>query len=140
MFLKEVTMKAIYPVVFTDLTGGGVMIQALDIPTCITSGKDRLDAMHQIREALEGCWLVLEDEGAALPTPSDIETIDAPSNGFVSLIDVDTERARRENDERAVRKNVSMPSWMADRVDRLGLNLSQFLQDALKDKFAWNTR
>lgn len=36
------------------------------------------------------------------------------------------------SDTRAVRKNVSLPAWMATMAERRGVNCSQILQDALR--------
>ncbi len=47
---------------------------------------------------------------------------------FVSLIRADIK------DGRAVKRTVSIPKWMDDKVIESGLSLSRVLQDALKER------
>ncbi len=54
------------------------------------------------------------------------------SNGFVNLIDIDTTEYRRINDSRAVKKTLTIPSWLNARAEKAGINFSQVLQDALR--------
>lgn len=48
---------------------------------------------------------------------------------------IDTLKYRMETDTHAVRKNVSLPAWMATLADQRGVNCSQVLQDALRNLF-----
>lgn len=48
------------------------------------------------------------------------------------MIQVDTIVYRAQTDTKAVRKNVSLPAWMANLADMRGINCSQLLQDALR--------
>lgn len=52
------------------------------------------------------------------------------------MIDIDLPAYRRSIDNRAVRKSVSMPAWMAYQADQRGINCSQVLQEALKQVLA----
>ncbi|HKM42723.1 MAG TPA: hypothetical protein VJZ70_01880 [Limnochordia bacterium] len=40
---------------------------------------------------------------------------------------------RRAHDYRAVRKNLTIPSWLNTKAEKAGVNYSQILQEALKD-------
>jgi len=53
-----------------------------------------------------------------------------------SLIQIDTIAYRALTDTRAVRKNVSIPAWMANLADKRGINCSKVLQDALRQQLA----
>jgi len=129
-------MKAVYPVIVTPISNGKYMAETPDLPTCVTSGRSIQEALDNAREALHGCLCVLEDDNQSLPQPSAPESIEHEGGTALALISVDTVQHRREHDQRAVRKNVSMPAWMAERADRLNLNLSQIIQDSLRVAFA----
>ena len=58
------------------------------------------------------------------------------ATSLMSLVRVDTIAYRSLTDTRAVRKNVSIPAWMATRADKLGINCSKVLQDALRQQLA----
>ena len=53
-------------------------------------------------------------------------------NDIVTLVDVDFDEYRRRNENRAVRKNVTIPSWLNERAEEAGVNFSAVMQDALK--------
>lgn len=107
-----------------------------DIPGCITTGRSLSDAIDQITDALSGCLCVMEDEDDPIPAPSDQSSIPHEASDFCTLVRVDTISYRALTDTRAVRKNVSIPAWMATRADKLGINCSKVLQDALRQQFS----
>ena len=126
-------MKAIYIAVLCPKENGkGYHINVPDVPGCATSGKDLVDALEQMRDALAGCLCVLEDEGQSLPIARLPEAFAKEPDQTLALIDVDTLKYRMETDTKAVRKNVSLPAWMATMVEKKGINCSQVLQDSLK--------
>lgn len=53
------------------------------------------------------------------------------SDGLQTMVDVDLEEYRRQFDNRAVRKNCTVPYWMTVKADEAGLNYSRVLQDAI---------
>ena len=124
-------MRKVYPVLLTVTETGKNVVRAPDVPGCVTSGKTLEEAFDNIRDALCGCLCALEDVGEPLPeasSPADVED----GKSIVLLVDVDLLEYRKETDTRAVRKNVSMPAWMAYLADKRGVNCSQVLQDALQ--------
>ena len=126
-------MKAIYTaVLWPKDNGNGYLIKVPDVPGCATSGKDLVEAMEMMRDALAGCLCVLEDTGEALPIPRLPASVVSESGETLALIDVDTLKYRMETDTRAVRKNVSLPAWMATMAEKKGINCSQVLQDSLR--------
>lgn len=106
-----------------------------DLPGCITTGSSLSDAIDQITDALAGCLCVMEDEAAPISPPSDQTAIVHDAADICTLIRVDTIAYRAQTDTRAVRKNVSLPAWMAARAEKLGINCSKVLQDALWQQF-----
>ena len=107
-----------------------------DLPGCITSGHTLEEAMDLITDAAS-LWLVTaEDDGDVIPAASNQSDLDIPQGAVVSLIRVDTIAYRAETDTKAVRKNVSLPAWMATLADKRGINCSQVLQDGLLAKLS----
>ncbi|MBR1669102.1 MAG: type II toxin-antitoxin system HicB family antitoxin [Butyrivibrio sp.] len=107
-----------------------------DLPGCITSGKNLDEAIELITDAAS-VWLVsAEDDGDIIPEASAQSSLDIPDGAVVSLIRIDTIAYRAATDTRAVRKNVSLPAWMATLADKKGINCSQLLQDSLLARFS----
>ncbi|MCM1246014.1 MAG: type II toxin-antitoxin system HicB family antitoxin [Roseburia sp.] len=102
-----------------------------DLPGCITTGSSIDDAIELIIDAASGWLVVAEDEGNEIPAATPQHILDIPENATCSLIRVDTLAYRAATDTRAVRKNVSLPAWMAALAEKRGVNCSQVLQDGL---------
>lgn len=105
-----------------------------DIPGCITTGSSLSDAIDQIADALAACLCTLEDEGDIIPHASAQASVAHEPTDICTLVRVDTIAYRAATDTRSVRKNVSIPAWMAARADKLGINCSKVLQDALRQQ------
>lgn len=130
-------MKYIYTAVFT-LNEDGTKIHARipDLPGCITTGRDLQDAIDQITDAASGWLVVAEDEGLKIPTATPQTAIERGAQDALSMIRIDTIAYRAATDTKAVRKNVSLPAWMANLADKHGINCSQLLQDSLRHHFS----
>lgn len=125
-------MKYIYSAMFTTDEDGKVYARVPDLPGCITTGKDLQDAIDEITDAASGWLVVAEDEGLPIADPTAQTDLDHEPGSILSLIRVDTMAYRAATDTRAVRKNVSLPQWLANLADKRGINLSQVLQEGLK--------
>ena len=73
-----------------------------------------------------------EKEGKAIPEPSN--SFDLKDGDFVNYIRCDTEEYHRRNNNRAVKKTLSIPEWLNEKAVAEGLNFSQVLQNALKEQ------
>ena len=126
-------MKYIYTAVFTlGESGGKIYARIPDLPGCVTTGRDLPDAIEQITDAAAGWLVVAEDEGLAIPSAAPQGKISHGEADIISLIRVDTIAYRAMTDTRAVRKDVSLPAWMAELADKKGINCSRILQDELR--------
>lgn len=103
-----------------------------DVPGCITYGETLEEAIRMAKDALGGCLCACQDEGVELPAPRLPDEIALQHGEIAAMIDIDLIEYRRQTDTRAVRKNVSLPAWMAYQADRRGINCSQLLQDELR--------
>lgn len=52
-----------------------------------------------------------------------------------TIQELNNEGDRSVTDTRAVRKNVSLPAWMANLADKHRINCSQVLQEGLRKQF-----
>lgn len=127
-------MKYVYTAIFEPQDDGSFAVSVPDIQGCVTSGKDMKDAMDMAKDALAGCLCASEDHGYPITAPTLPSAFDVTDGAFAALIDVDTSQYRAETDNRSVRKNVSIPAWMATWAEREGISLSQTLQKALRKK------
>ena len=105
------------------------------MPACITTGSSLQDAILQITDAASGWLVVAEDNSMPIPPATPQADIERASSDILSVICVDTLAYRAKTDTRSVRKNVSLPAWLARLADARGVNCSQVLQEALISRF-----
>jgi len=121
-------MKTVYPVVLTPCDIGYlVTVPDLDINT---QGTDLAEAIEMARDAISLWGITQEDLGKAIPSPSSVLPDHKPDE-ICTLVDVDFAAYRRANDSRAVKKTLSIPSWLNVEAEKAGVNFSRTLQDAL---------
>lgn len=118
----------VYPAVFHPNDDGSFTITYPDLPGCISEGKSLGNAMYMAQTALTQWVEYLADKKQIIPPASDPKGITTDLNDFVNLIRADVK------DCRAVRRTVSIPKWMDDKVIETGLSLSRVLQDALRER------
>jgi predicted RNase H-like HicB family nuclease len=126
-------MKEAYPIVISPADGGYIVyIPDFDINT---EGNSLTDAIEMARDAIGLMGIVMEDDKEVLPAPSEMSTVTKETkNDIVTLVDVDFTEYRKQNDMRAVRRNVTLPSWLDYEAKKSGLNVSAVLQKALKQE------
>ncbi len=121
-------MKYAYPIVLTPVKEDGYAVKVPDLDI-YTQGKDIAEAMYMARDAI-GMWICYEqDERKPIPDPSNITTITARPDEIKTLVDIDADEYRRAHDNRTIRKNLTLPSWLNDRAEKEGVNFSQILQE-----------
>ncbi|EJN94098.1 type II toxin-antitoxin system HicB family antitoxin [Streptococcus ratti] len=96
-----------------------------------TQGEDLEEAMKNARQMLESVLASYLDEGMKLPSPSDIREVSV-DDGFVTMIQADPSPYLRNN--KAIRKNVTVPEWLVRLADRDQVNYSEVLTKALEKK------
>ena len=123
-------MEYVYPAIFHRNNDESFTIMYPDLPGCISEGKNLGNAMYMAQSALTQWIGFLADKKQVIPNASAAEKIKTSNGDFVNLICADV------RDARAVKRTVSIPKWMDDKVIQSGLSLSRVLQDALIEKLA----
>ena len=128
--------KYIYPAIFTPEEDGGYSVRFPDVESCYTGSETLVGAMDMAMDVLCMMLYEMEDHQQAIPAASTVAEIQkqAENGEFVSLISCDTIEYRRFYDNKAVKKTLSIPSWLNDMAERAGVNFSSILQEALKQK------
>lgn len=124
-------MKYVYPVVFEE-DDGKIGVSVPDIPGCYSFGDDMAEAILMAEDAIAMMLVEYENEGQPVPVASNIS--DIKTDGVVSFVLADTEKWRKQFDNKAVKKTLTIPSWLNSLAEKAGLNFSQVLQEALQAK------
>ncbi len=130
-------MKKVYPIILTpDKEMFLVDIPDFDI---MTQGTDLVNALEMARDAICITAVDMQDENKTLPEPSVISSINATDdNSIITLVDVDVDAYKRMLDNRAVKKNCTIPSWLNVKAEEAGINFSQVLREALENRLNIN--
>lgn len=124
--------KMFYPAYFHK--ENGYWVDFPDLPGCYTQGDNMDDAYNMSLEAL-GLYLnSLQDDNKPIPTPSDPSTLDIPSDAVLVIVRFDMDAYLKNQNKKAVKKTLSIPSWLNDKATSAGINFSQVLQEALMQK------
>jgi predicted RNase H-like HicB family nuclease len=123
-------MEYVYSALFHKNDDGSYTITYPDLPGCISEGKSLENALFMAQSALTQWIEYLSDKQQNIPKASETGKIKIKNGEFINLIRVDIK------DGRAVKRTVSIPKWMDDKVIKNGLSLSRVLQDALNERLA----
>ena len=125
--------KYVYPAVFTK-EGEQYSVAFPDIEGCYTCGDSLVEAVSNAQDALCLMLYDMEESGEVIPAPSDALEIEKSlgDNEFISLVSCDTLEYHQYFDQKAVKKTLTIPSWLNTLAEREGINFSSVLQAALK--------
>ncbi len=122
-------MLFVYPAIFHK-EDNAYWVEFPDLEGCHTYGSSITETMEAAQEALAGYLLTLLEQGRPIASPSDISSFH-PEDGFSSFVSCDINQYK---DAKAVKKTLTIPSWLNERAMAMGINFSQVLQDALLSK------
>lgn len=135
-------MKSVYPVIFTETKDkqNTVLIEVPDLEI-FTEGYGIENAIEMARDAIGLHGITKEDMKEELAAPTPMSEIDISKSvfakegsSFLSMVDIDFTEYRRQVDNKAVRRNVTLPNWLNKEAERAHINVSRVLQDALMAK------
>ena len=129
-------MKLVYPARFCKEKEGGYSIEVPDLKGCITQADTLEEAIEMAQDAALGWILTVIEDEEDLPSASKIEEIKLENkNEFVSLLLLDIDKyTEKYGSRKSVKKTLTIPTWLNHRAEKIGLNFSKTLQDALLSK------
>lgn len=126
--------KLTYLAVLEPSNDGGFGVYFPDFPGCISYGKDIEDAQAMAREALELHIYSMEKDGEHLPAASqNFEDAEDLKGCIVVSVSVYPDLVKNELDNKRVKTNVTLPSWLKKAAESEGVNYSRILETALLD-------
>ena len=120
--------KGAYPIILKRTDNGYyVVIPDFDIGT---QGETIAESMEMARDAIGLTGIDFLDDGKGIPEPNSKE-VHSGKDDIVTLVDVDFAEYRKKVDNKAVKKNCTIPYWLNMEAEKAGINYSKVLQDAL---------
>jgi len=129
-------MKVVYPACFYKEQEGGFSVQFPDLLGCCTQGDNLEEAIQMAQDAALGWLLTAIEDGEEIPKASDIKDVKLENDsGFTSLLLLDLGAySQKYGSRKSVKKTLTIPLWLNERAEKLRINFSQTLKDALMTK------
>ena len=112
-------MLFVYPAIFHK-EDDSYWVEFPDLEGCHTYGSSINETMEAAQEALAAYLLTLLEQEKVIAVPSDISAIHV-DDGFSSLVSCDINQYK---DTKAVKKTLTIPSWLNDRAISMGIKKS----------------
>lgn len=131
-------MKLVYPACMYEENDGSYSVEVPDLKGCCTQGNTLQEALEMAQDAALGWILTSIEDDEEIPQASKIEDIELENeNGFKTLLLLDIDQyTQKYGSKQSVKKTLTIPSWLNKRAEKIGVNFSQTLQDALLNKIA----
>lgn len=126
--------KYSYPAILTLEEKGAYSVDFPDLECCYTCGENLTEALYMAEDVLAFTLYDYEKEKKQIPEPSPRSSLSLHDNEFVNYIVCDTLEYQKRNNNKAVKKTLSIPEWLNEAAVSAGLNFSQVLQNALKEQ------
>ena len=123
------SMTKVYPALIHK-EEDGLWLEFPDLPGCYTQGDDITEIMRNAEEVLGTFIAVRIDYGEAVPEASQLE--DITGEGTRTYVSTDVNKYHK--DTKAVKRMISIPSWLNKEAEKQHISLSRILQEALKEK------
>lgn len=121
-------MVKAYPAVF-HYDDGGYWAEFPDLDGCFSQGESVAEAVVEASGALGAYLASVMERGLSFPEPSDICSLHADGNDFVSIVTADPAAFQKRT--RSIKKTLTIPEWLNDAAEARHINFSSVLQQAL---------
>lgn len=130
-------MRKAYKIILTKDTDG-YLVTVPDFD-CNTQGTDIAEAMYMARDVIGLMGVTLEDMGKEIPEP-DTAAYNLSDGDIELYVDVDFLEYRKRNENKKVKKTLSIPSWLNEKAEAEQINFSRLLEEALLNKLELESR
>ena len=120
-----------YPAVFTK-EEMGFSVSFPDLPGCYTQG-DTIEEAYKMSTSAIGLYVQNEEGNYVFPEASAPDDITLEKDEFLVLIEFDLVEYLKNTSDKAVKKTLTIPSWLNKLAEQNNVNFSNVLQNALKE-------
>ena len=129
-------MKSTTYFAIVEPTKTGYSLYFPDLLGCITSGTTIEETLKNGEESLGLHLWGMEKDNDLIPEPTKPPFLDEEieEGSFVMPITVYMQLVKNEIETKAIKKTLTIPYWLNVEAEKAGINFSQVLQVALKEK------
>lgn len=122
----------IYPAIIKKIGDKDYNIRFKDFENIITYGESIDESYDMAEDALKLEIFDLYSDKLEIPIATDITDIEVKSDETLILVKVNLKNILKQYDNKAIKKTLTIPSWLNKLAEEKKVNFSQVLQDALK--------
>ena len=122
----------IYPAIIKKLGDKDYNIRFKDFDNIISYGESIDEAYNMAEDSLKLEIFDLYSDKLEIPIATDITDIEVKSDETLILVKVNLKNILKQYDNKAIKKTLTIPSWLNKLAEEKKVNCSQVLQDALK--------
>ena len=123
----------IFPCVFI-YKDDGISIIFPDLDGCVSFGENEQRAFYNAKEALTLHLYGMEQDNDPIPSPTLAKDIELEENEKTVLVEAFMPAFRAKQANKYIKKTLTIPEWLNIVAEKEGVNFSQVLQAALKEK------
>lgn len=132
--------RYMFPAIFDpDDTTGDYTITFPDLPGAISQGEGMNESIYMAKDLLVGFLYLMEKDREEIPSPSSPLDIDVPEGAILVFVDAWTDIVRDAEQNKTVKKTVTIPKWIEEAANEAGINFSQTLTFAIKNRLGIKT-
>lgn len=122
----------LYPAIFSSDGNNGYTVTFPDLIGCVTEGDTLEEAVKMAEDALGIYLYTLSEEGEAFPEATNPINLKCAKDEFINIVTWDEKEYLKKTDNKAIKKTLTIPSWLNYKAEEHKINFSQVLQKALK--------
>ena len=120
-----------YPAVFTK-EEVGFSVKFPDFPGCYTEG-DTIEEAYKMSAYAIGLYVQNKENNFVFPKASAPDSIKLEKDEFIVLVEFNLIEYLKNTSDKAVKKTLTIPSWLNNLAEHNNVNFSNVLQNALKE-------
>ncbi len=124
----------VFPAFFRRVGTGGFSIDFPDLPGCVSTGDTVEEAMTMARESLSLHLYGFVEDNEPIPAATDLLALKPERDAFLTLVEGRPDMVRDIIRNKAVKKTLTIPYWLNEEAERMHINFSQVLQEALNER------
>lgn len=133
LLYKCETMRKLTYLAVLEPSDDGYGVFYPDLPGCISFGETIEEAQQMAKKALELHIYGMEKDGDPIPEPSKVLDPEDIEGCIVTAITILPDLVKTEMNNRRVKTNVTIPSWLKDLAESHHVNYSKLLEASLLD-------
>ena len=140
-------MRVVYPVLFYEENDNEYSIFVPDLDNISTCANTLDEAIYMTQDLIAGVLLETMENGEKIPKASNIEKVSFKElesylniknwkykAKFKTYIAVDLSEFAKKWNKKLVKKTVNIPMWLNEKAEKMHVNFSKTLEEALLEK------